>query len=190
MSRRPCNFFNTPRGCRRGSDCHFLHNDAGTSANRPSSPTPSATQGRPSPIRQQGNSTSTARTPPGVCNFFWTSGACKREFSCRFRHVQSSSSNPPAHQTRGNHEMSLNAIAPFLTADGLARVTGTGTDVYFSADTSKDLSPTEAHHALIRFLFDDFRFSTTFEIYAFLKPLSSAHTANTSWVSLLPEYQM
>jgi hypothetical protein len=86
--------------------------------------------------------------------------------------------------------MSLNAIAPFLTADGLARVTGTGTDVYFSPDSSRDLSPTDAHAALRRFLYDDYRFSTTLEVYAFLRPLSSAHTANTSWVSLLPGFLM
>lgn len=79
--------------------------------------------------------------------------------------------------------MSINAVAPFLTADGLARVTGSGTDVYFAPDSSRDLSPTEAHHALKRYLFDDYRFRMTFDIYAFLKPLSSAHTANTSWVS-------
>jgi len=188
MSDRTCHFFNTPGGCRRGTRCNFLHNDAGT--NR-SSPTPSATQGRP--IRQQGNSSSgssTARTPPGVCNFFWTSGTCNREFSCRFRHVQSSPPNPTEHQTRGNHKISLDAIAPFLTADGLARVTGTGTDVYFSPDSNKDLSPTQAHAALRRFLSDDYRFLTTLEIYAFLRPLSSAHTANTSWVKLLPVFHM
>ena len=189
MPHGPCKFFDTPNGCHKGSRCNFLHNGTSTSAHRSASPTSSSTQRRSSrlsPNTPRGNSssgTSTARTPPGVCNSFWASGTCKFEFSCRFRHVQSAPPNTTGHQTQGNYETSLNAIAPFLTADGLARVTGTGTDVYFSPDSSKDLSPTEAHNALKRFLFDDYRFSTTFDIYSFLKPLSSAHTANKSWVS-------
>ena len=61
-------------------------------------------------------------------------------------------------------------------------MSGTGTDVFFFPD-SNEVSPTVAHNAMKKFLFDDFRFRTTFEIYAFLKPLSSAHTGNNSWVS-------
>ena len=76
----------------------------------------------------------------------------------------------------------IDAIAPFLTEEGLARVSGTSADVFFSAYFN-ELSPTAAHNALKRFLFDDFRFRSTLEIYAFLKPLSSAHIGNSSWVS-------
>jgi hypothetical protein len=174
MSQRPCTFFNTPRGCRRGDHCRFLHNTASTSL--------------PSPVTPRSNSpsseTSPTKTPPGACNFYWTSGKCKREFACRFRHIQSSPTDNTGVRTQGSPGMSIDAVAPFLTADGLARVTGSGTDVYFAPDSSRDLSPTEAHNALKRYLFDDYRFRMTFDIYAFLKPLSSAHTANTSWVSL------
>lgn len=186
MSHRPCVFFNTPNGCRKGSNCRFSHDNAGTSAQRPSSPsTPSVRQAQ---SRPGGNlPSSPERAPPGVCNFYWTSGNCKREFGCRFRHTQPSPAESQEVRLQGTLQTSLDALAPFLTEDGLARVTGIGTDVYFPADSSKDLSPTEAHNALKRFLFDDFRFRMTYDIYSFLKPLSSAHTANTSWVSLLVE---
>jgi|SRR5882762_9479641 hypothetical protein len=178
MSRNPCLFFNKPNGCRKGSQCQFLHNGAGANVQRPSSPTPSSSSNA-----ARGRSQSTSRrAPPGICNFYWTSGTCKREFACRFRHTQPS----PAANTELRPQVipltSLEAIAPFLTKDGLARVAGTGTDVFFSADSSKDLSPTEAHNALKRYLFNDYRFKMTLDIYAFLKPLSSAHTSNSSWV--------
>lgn len=182
MSRKHCVFFNTSGGCRNGSQCTFLHN---TTGQRPSSPTPLL-----SSIPPRSNSAlPSANAPPGVCNFYWVSGTCKREFACRFRHTRSSPAENTGLRTQGTPQTSLEALAPFLTEDGLARVTGTGTgtgtDVFFSADSSKDLSPTEAHNGLKRYLFDSYRFKTTFDIYAFLKPLSSAHTANTSWVSLM-----
>jgi hypothetical protein len=180
MSRRPCVFFDKPGGCRRGGQCKFLHA-------RSTSPAPSS--GRSSPALSQGSSSSIQnslpRAPPGVCNFYWTTGTCKREFACRFRHASSSPVQKTIPQSnRSTLSSTIDSIAPFLTEAGLARVTGTSTDVFFSADSTKDLSPTEAHSALKRYLFDDYRFRMTFDIYAFLKPLSSAHAANTSWVSL------
>lgn len=183
MSRRPCNFFNTPSGCRKGNSCRFLHGD--TSVRRSSSPN-SPRGGSPSPTTRDHTSQnqSSGHAPRGVCDFYWKSGTCKREFACRFQHTRPSAKNVGAStSTITSQSSAIDAIAPFLTEDGLARVNGTGTDVFFSADSNQDLSPTVAHSALKRFLFDDFRFKTTFEIYAFLKPLSSAHTGNSSWVS-------
>ena len=185
MSRRPCVFFNKPGGCRRGEQCKFLHE--ASNAQRPSSPTPS---GRSSPALSQSSSPSSRaplpKAPPGVCNFYWATGTCKREFSCRFRHSESSSpgGNWIHRPNIPTQSSAIDAIAPFLTEDGLARVTGTATDIFFSADSSNDLSPTEAHNALKRYLHDDYRFRATFDIYAFLKPLSSAHAANPTWVSI------
>lgn len=184
MSRRTCLYFNTPHGCRNGVRCTFLHTNPGTSTGPSASPSPSGSRGRSSPNAARHNSSSRmgAGNPPhGACNFYWTSGTCRREFACRFRHVRPSHTDPTEPQTEINP---LDALAPYLTADGLARVTGTGTDVFFSSDTSKDISPSEAHNVLKRFLSDDYRFGTTLEIYSFLKPLSSAHTANKSWVTI------
>jgi hypothetical protein len=69
-------------------------------------------------------------------------------------------------------------VAPFLTEAGLAKIGGSGTDGFFSPDPSSTLSPTEAHNALKRYLSDNFRFKSTFEIYAFMKPLNSASASN------------
>jgi hypothetical protein len=178
MPPRRCVFIDKPGGCRRGNQCKFLHTTSSTLSSRPPSPAPS-----------QGNSSSPQtsslpRTPPGVCSYYWTSGTCKREFACRFQHtsppVQNTTSQPISRSTQSS---AIDSIAPFLTEAGLARVTGSSTDIFFSADSSKDLSPTEAHNALKKYLLDHYRFRTTFDIYAFLKPLSSAHAANASWVS-------
>lgn len=175
MPRSPCTFFNSPKGCRNGSSCKFLHNADShvqhSSFPNSQSPTDSSHQ-RPS-----------NHAPRGVCDFFWKTGTCKREFACRFQHTRSSANNVgPSTSTITSQPSAIDMIAPFLTEEGLARVSGTGTDVFFSAD-SNQISPTIAHNALKRFLFDDFRFRITSEIYAFLKPLSSAHTGNNSWVS-------
>lgn len=180
-NKRPCHFFNSPGGCRRGDQCHFQHTNANNPTTQSSSPSSQPSMGRTNaPSESSGQ-----KAPPGVCNFYWSTGKCKHEFACRYRHVNSSSSTET--QVRSfsvPSSSSLDAIAPFLTEDGLARVTGAGTDVYFSSNPDADLSPTQAHNALKRFLYDDYRFDKTFFIYAFLKPLSSAHTGNTSWVSL------
>lgn len=73
-------------------------------------------------------------------------------------------------------------MAPFLTEAGLAKITGTGTDVYFPIPPNLT-TPVETHQHLQRFLRDDFRFKKTFDIYAFLVLLGSASSTNTSWVS-------
>jgi hypothetical protein len=61
-------------------------------------------------------------------------------------------------------------------------MSGSGTDGFFSQDPSSDLSPSEAHNALKRYLSDFFRFKHTFEVYAFLRPLNSATASNAGWV--------
>lgn len=181
MPPRLCAFLDRPGGCRRGNQCRFSHAS-------PSSPTPSSRPSSPAP--SQGTPllfppTPHPRIPPGVCRFYWTTGQCRLEFACRFSHTGASPVQNAAPQpiTRPTQSFAIDSIAPFLTEAGLARVTGTSTDVFFPADSSKDLSPTEAHNALKRFLLDHYRFQATFDVYAFLKPLSSAHAANTSWVS-------
>jgi hypothetical protein len=76
----------------------------------------------------------------------------------------------------------METIAPFLTEAGLAKMNGTSTDGFFSLPT-KSLSPNEAQNHLTKFLRDDFRFSSVFDIYAFLAILNSASSTNKSWVS-------
>lgn len=179
---RPCHFFNSPGGCRKGNQCHFQHTNTSNTSNQSPSQGSQPSIGRTDP---SSSGMSGQKAPPGICNFYWSTGKCKHEFACRYRHTKSPSS---AHEEQVRpfsmpHSSSLDAIAPFLTEDGLARVNGAGTDIYFSPNSAMDLSPTEAHNALKRFLYNDYRFDKTHFIYAFLKPLSSAHTGNTSWVS-------
>lgn len=181
MSRPPCKFFNTPGGCRRGQACTFAH----TSVSRTPPPVPSNT-GSPSRQREQPN---LPKSPPGVCNFFWTSGECNREFACRYRHIRDAPNNTPPTPSTTSTSAAVDTIAPFLTQGGLAKLNGTGTDVFF-ANPPMALTPTDVHNHMKRFLFDDFRFRKTFEIYGFLTPLMSANTSNQAWVSADPENQV
>jgi hypothetical protein len=181
MSRKPCNFFSKPGGCRRGNMCSFSHGETG------SSPTRSSGSNRPPNARvQQANY---ANAPAGVCNFYWSTGKCNREFECRFRHTI----NPAVVTMTADASSSeastaspaVDIIAPFLTEAGLSKVNGTGTDVFF-LNPASPLSPNEVHNHLKRFLYDDFRFRKTFDVYAFLTPISSANSSNSLWVGFIP----
>lgn len=177
MSRRTlCRFHTAPGGCRKGAACTFSH---GPIAPSNASPSPSI----PDPSRTR--ETRTGNAPPGICNFYWTSGQCNREFTCRFRHtVNPGDAGAPrrASPVITTPLSADEAIAPFLTESGLAKLNGSGTDIFF-ANHSKPMTPNEAHNALKRFLYDDFRFLKTFDIYAFLIPLSNANSSNSTWVS-------
>jgi len=165
MSRRPtCKFLNTPRGCRQGPNCKFSHDRSAT----PNSPVVRPSGSQSSPARSQ-------NTPAGVCNFYWSRGDCNRGFECRFKHINSNRSQA-ASLSQGSA-----TTAPFLAEGGLANITGSGVDAFFS-NPDRPLSPAEAHNHLRRFLFDDYRFRKPFDVYAFLVPFNSANSSNTSWV--------
>ena len=187
MSRPPCRFFSTPAGCHRGNQCKFAHlspNDT-TRSRSPSTPdnaVPPQSTSRPS---------GTGNPPPGVCRYFWEQGQCKREFNCHYAHTQKADRTTPvpvpAPTTTSSGTMSRSAtvlqrVAPFLTEQGLSKMSGSGTDGFFSQDPSSDLSPSEAHNTLKRYLSDFFRFKHTFEVYAFLRSLNSATASNAGWV--------
>lgn len=181
MSRLPCRFFNTPAGCNRGNQCKFAHSPPNnpTDNTRPLSPNSSG------PPQSASRPSGTGNPPPGVCRYFWEQGRCKREFNCRYAHTQKATNSSPspsqAAPTVTRSTAVLQRVAPFLTEQGLSKMSGSGTDGFFSQDPSS-LSPSEAHNALKRYLFDAFRFKNTFEVYAFLKPLSSATASNANWV--------
>lgn len=52
---------------------------------------------------------------------------------------------------------------------------------FLPQDTSNSLSPVEAHNLLQGFLFDNYKFRTTFQVYVFLTPLKSANSSNSKW---------
>jgi hypothetical protein len=181
----PCHFYNSPSGCRRG-DCKFLHNnrniDRGETIKSPR-PSLSASPTPRSPPNPQRSGSPSPMPPRGVCRFYWDDGRCKREFDCRFEHTQTrSATNVPSPRLTVTNQAAEDLIAPFLTEKGLAKINSTGTDGFFAQVTSTSLSPTEAHRHLKRFLDDRFRFNTTFQVYAFLIPLTSANAVNRLWV--------
>ncbi|KAJ6587167.1 hypothetical protein DFH09DRAFT_248112 [Mycena vulgaris] len=160
----PCRFYNKPGGCRRGNQCTFSHDG-------PSSPSRPSQAARRGPLPQ---------APPGICNFYWSTGNCRHEFGCRFRHTRNPSSSPSPSPEPSTPLTAANSLAPFLTEAGLARLTASGTDIFFPPPI-KPLSPNETHNHLKRFLRDDFRFEKTYDIYAFLVPLGSLNTSGPQW---------
>ena len=182
MPQQPCRFFSTPGGCRRGAQCTFKHGENNSHTRQ------SSQGGQSSHSEQERPGPAGPKPPPGTCNDYWSTGKCRREFACRFRHVQAPSASS---QQQGNaprpstSSQAVGALAPFLTEEGLSRITGTGSDVYFGSTSAENLTPSEAKNALYRYLKDDYRFDKTVFIYAFMKPLSSANSGNTSWVSSL-----
>ncbi|KAG8218138.1 hypothetical protein J3R82DRAFT_3675 [Butyriboletus roseoflavus] len=189
MSRPLCHFFNTPAGCYRGNQCKFAHSPASTNnqtseSARPLSPSTRDSSRSRSPQNASRPGGAGKPPQPGVCKYYWEKGRCNREFGCRYKHVQQTdNANPPRAPTPTNvaQPTVLQRVAPFLTEQGLSKMSGSGTDGFFSQD-SVPLSPSEAHNTLKKYLSDFFRFKITFEIYAFLRPLNSASASNASWV--------
>lgn len=188
MATPPCSFYKSPRGCFKGKDCKFAHVNTTTVTSRsPSGPSgPSTPRGHNSGLHP--NESPPTSLPAGVCRFYWTRGECKREFECRYRHIRPDSDqehapSPSPRSTLLSSSAAREMIIPFLTEKGLAKLNGNATDGFFAGSETSFLSPTEAHGRLKRFLLDNFRFKTSFEIYAFLVPLSSANSSNTKWVS-------
>lgn len=173
MARPPCRFHLSPGGCRNGDNCQFVH------SNPSSRPLVQSSTSSPAPV------------PPGVCNYYWKRGDCKREFECRYKHVDSpmvrrdSLSAVPSTNLFKSHA-AKELAAPFLTEKGLAKISGNATDGFFSGNNSSALSPTDAHSRLKRFLADNYKFKNSLDIYAFLSLLCCANTSNTLWVRYLP----
>lgn len=187
-----CRYYNTPSGCRNGSACRFVH------SRPPDNPfaTPSRTLTPTSPSWRQRDGG--ARAPPGVCTSFWNTGSCRFEFRCRYEHrraPEAGTADSDAARSSWRTGLAFRSAAttpppaadavapPFLTESGLAKLVGAGTDVFFGADDASAATPSQVQAALRRFLHDDYRFATTFNIYAFVAALSSAQSTNASWVS-------
>ncbi|KAG6920270.1 hypothetical protein DXG01_005039 [Tephrocybe rancida] len=180
----PCHYFNKPGGCRRGTTCTFTH---GSQPASPAGTGPGTSHKFAGPSSASSRRPSHVGTPNGVCSFYWTTGKCKREFDCRYRHdrnpERSQASSSASSPINGARSLSaVDAIAPFLTESGLAKLGASGTDAFF-ASPHKTMSPNEAHNALKMYLRDDYRFSKTFYIYGFLTPVSNATTSNVTWTS-------
>lgn len=180
-----CKFHATSRGCLKGNHCEFAHtgnnmrlSDAWGPTNRDTTPTSSA-------------SSHDQKLPSGTCRFFWTAGQCNHEFACRFRHDRPVEVGSRGHQSEEPGESSASAmdkIVSYLIESGSSKITDSGTDIFFSANTTNQ-SPPEVHNSLKRFLADDFRFKTTSDAYEFMVLINSANTTNASWVSKLLQFE-
>jgi hypothetical protein len=114
-----------------------------------------------------------ATIPRGICQFYWSTGACDRGFDCTFKHeaklqvAASSSATPPADYT-----------PDFFSLEGLAMNNGS------VVDSQHTLRPSEAHNHLRPYLFDNFVFRDTTNIEGFSRIFASVSSRNRSWVSL------
>ncbi|KAJ7593996.1 hypothetical protein C8J56DRAFT_925724 [Mycena floridula] len=189
-----CTFFNKPGGCNKGDECRFRHSISNSQSSGFADRVPSVAcnffasgscrKGSSCTFRHDSSSQQVSanidRAPSGFCNFYWTTGSCKREFNCRFKHERSSPTRSPSPKFF-SASTPTNSISAFLTQEGLAKLTGSGTDAFFSSNT---LSPTAAHNALKSYLRDDFPgFVNSFQIYTFLDLIRSSSTTNTAWSS-------
>lgn len=172
-----CRFYQKgPSHCRFGDKCKYSHIQAGESFG-PSTSAPSPRN----QLSEPPNLPETSSPLPGVCSFYWRTGKCKREFDCKFKHTRCDD-GPESTPQRPKFNLAGNdAIAPFLTEQGLAKINGIATDGFFE---EASLSPTEAHSRFKRFLSDTFRFKSSFEVYSFLTPLTSASCHNPLWVCI------
>jgi len=185
MASPPCRFFQAGQ-CRYGEKCKFSH-PTRTQVGRSPSPSISATSSpRSRPPNQSRLPEASSPLPNGVCRFYWTTGECKLEFKCRYKHDRCDGSSETRPQRQQFNLAGNNAIAPFLTEKGLAKINGIATDGFFENEELRSLSPTEAHNRFKRFLSDTFRFKSSYEVYAFLVPLSSANRNNALWVCVSP----
>ena len=150
MSRRtPCRFHQSLGGCRKGQDCDFLH--TGPSGGSAVSPPREVSASDPTTPRLV---PVTGRAPNGICNEFWVTGQCKRNFECRYQHER---------QT------------PLIRRSPAASVTTPGVSVTPRFDA------TAVHNHLGKFLKDHYRFASPHDIYAFVRLIGYA-TKENNWV--------
>ncbi|KAF8808645.1 hypothetical protein BYT27DRAFT_7255286, partial [Phlegmacium glaucopus] len=180
MAPPPCRFFQAGH-CRSGNKCKYSHSARTQAGQSPSPSTSAPSSPRSRPPNQSKLPGASSPLPNGVCRFYWETGACKREFDCKYRHDRCDEGSETRPKRPQFNLAANDAIAPFLTEQGLAKMNGIATDGFFEDETSTSLSPTDAHNRFKRFLSDTFRFKTSYDVYAFLVPLSSANCNNALW---------
>ncbi|KAL5513488.1 hypothetical protein ACEPAH_3887 [Sanghuangporus vaninii] len=168
--KKTCRFFNRPSGCRNGNRCPDEHERLRQGRNDG----PSSSVGRSSGQKLP-------RAPRGKCDFYWSTGICKKAFECKFEHVLS----PTAMSERDNSardevkDASESVTMPYLSVSGLSDLAVSGGDTF--RDPSTGFDPQQTQGYLARFLKDGFHFASAAEMCSFAKLLSSASSLNKTW---------
>jgi hypothetical protein len=106
VSKPVCRFFQSPGGCRQGSNCRYAHSTSQTSGATTGGDNAGESKLASIQLRLSlfnwllellAQSSSNANVPAGVCRYFWTRGSCNRGTSCTFTHQnQNSQTDVPA----------------------------------------------------------------------------------------------
>ncbi|KIJ49701.1 hypothetical protein M422DRAFT_66154 [Sphaerobolus stellatus SS14] len=113
------------------------------------------------PSTTNNHSTHARRAPSGICDSYWSTGNCRFGFGCRFRHERESD----ASSTSSNQPWRVRAAAP--------------QPLQYST-TMDNLTVSQVHNYMRRFLVDSFRFESSRDIYAFTALLGNA-TKENNW---------
>ncbi|OSD04967.1 hypothetical protein PYCCODRAFT_1475560 [Trametes coccinea BRFM310] len=178
MSQRPgrCRGYGTRGCCRFGDRCKFSH-DRGGSASSRGSPSPAASPAlsrsqTPLPVSPPSNSRAPASVPRNVCQFFWSTGSCARNFECSYRHVKQTG---PVEGPTTAVGVSQAEDIDFFSPDGLAISVGSVREDRFN------LNPSEVHNHLRDFTRDRYRFDKAAQIQGFVRILGSVNDGNKNW---------
>ena len=110
-----------------------------------------------------------ASTPRGVCDFYWSTGACARSFDCKYKHEARVQTSSPSAQ-------SANHTPDFFSLEGLAMNNGS------VLDAQHTLSPSQAHNHLKPYLADKFAFRDAIQVEGFSRIFASVNSRNQAWV--------
>ncbi|CCA73010.1 related to ECM32-DNA dependent ATPase/DNA helicase B [Serendipita indica DSM 11827] len=160
---KPCSFYNTPRGCRNGDSCRFLHQQSTqSSANKPPiSPTSPSGSAPKAPYQPRVQLTS----PLGICRYYWNYGSC-RNTVCSFKHVEAGNMTPDT-------DRFTTGFGPVLAA--AARQSAPQPTI------STNVTASEALQHLSVFCSPTFTFSKPFQIVSFVNLLVNAASKHRSW---------
>ncbi|KAF8263570.1 hypothetical protein EI94DRAFT_1772886 [Lactarius quietus] len=119
-----------------------------------------------------------AGVPRGICNFYWSTGACNRLFDCTYKHEVKPQVlvTPSVSATDGEDQLEP---PDFFSREGLALNNGS------VVDARHTLRPNEAHNHLKRYLADYFVFRDANNVEGFSRIFASVNSRNAAWGNAL-----
>ena len=130
-----------------------------------------------SPANMPAHRQNMPRAPNGICNFYWSTGACNRGFECTFRHqpntnvVEASAIVSPSDD--------IDQAPDFFSTEGLAFNNGS------VRNEQHTLKPSEAHNHLKQFTPNNFVFLRPLQVEGFARIFASVDARNKHWVRLV-----